>query len=315
MWSLGVIMYSMVSGSLLFPIESHVLYKQYVRLIGDPEYMERRLRRIRGDVSKDVHDLLSRMLEVDPQKRITAQEALSHPFFQESNRDTGCDDISGIGARLFDLDVIEKMEKFVMQPQLKRAGMIAVAHLIGTEDEESRLQRMTFRQLDKLGRGSLSAADLVSGCQEHGVKVPFGFGETIFPSMLDAREGTAHGLNFVEFLAATLELHAGRHDKVIEGAFRLLDENGSGTLEVGDFLELFPGNSSESLEAMVSESAPSGQMTFEEFHRLMTEDPFPAESAQEAGPQNTVPHHIPLAGVGAGVGVWYWLAPGTVINA
>lgn len=35
------------------------------------------------EVSESAKNLLKRMLEVDPDKRITAQEALSHPYFKE----------------------------------------------------------------------------------------------------------------------------------------------------------------------------------------------------------------------------------------
>jgi cell division cycle 2-like protein len=35
------------------------------------------------DLSKEGFDLLNKMLTFDPRRRITAQEALAHPFFQE----------------------------------------------------------------------------------------------------------------------------------------------------------------------------------------------------------------------------------------
>jgi len=185
------------------------------------------------------------------------------------------------GIELFDLNVVHKMEKFVKQPQLKRAGMIAIAHLISTESEELRVQRSTFCRLDKLGRGSLSMADFGAGCAEHGVKVPEGFNEKVFP-FVDLNK--SEGLNFVEFLAATLEVEPGTHDKVIKGAFQMLDAHGSGLLDVSGFQELFPLNSTESLKAMVRESAPSGQMTFEAFYRLMTESRTSADGSYSLVP-------------------------------
>merc|ERR1719387_1015771 len=154
-----------------------------------------------------------------------------------------------------------------MQPQLKRAGRIALAHLIGTEDEESRLQRATFSKLDKLGIGSLSLTDFVAGCEEHGVEVTEDFGETVFPSV---NANASEDLNFNEFLAATIQVEAGKHDKAIKGAFQILDQHGSGVLDVGGFQALFPQNSPQTLEAMVRESVPSGQVTYDEFYRLMT---------------------------------------------
>lgn len=86
MWSLGVIMWPLLVGDLLFPIESHVLYKDYVKMIGGPVYVKMRLRRIKDTVSADAHDLLSRMLQTDPMARISAKDALLHPFFQREDR-------------------------------------------------------------------------------------------------------------------------------------------------------------------------------------------------------------------------------------
>jgi calcium-dependent protein kinase len=251
----------------LFPIDADVPYKAYKELIANPAYVEKQLKRIKDTVSADAFDLLSRMLRTDPKERISAKEALVHPFLRRFFSDTDASNIPEEVAQVFDLDIVYKMEEFARQPQLKRAGMIALAHLIGTEDEESRLQRATFCQLDKLGLGTLSLADFVAGCEEHGVDVPEGFGERVFP-LMDLN--TSEDLNFNEFLAATIEVKAGKHDKAIMGVFQMLDQNGSGVLDVRGFQELFPQSSANSLEAMVHEAAPNGQVTYEGFYHLMT---------------------------------------------
>ena len=40
-------------------------------------------RRYKGQASKKLIDLLEKLLEIDDEKRITADEALKHPFFEE----------------------------------------------------------------------------------------------------------------------------------------------------------------------------------------------------------------------------------------
>merc|ERR1719191_812810 len=125
----------MVTGKLLFPIDGDVKYKAIEDLIVNPAYVEHQLRRAKGTVSEDAHDLLSSMLKHDPKERISAKEALRHPFLQRHHAGTKLNEgvqehLPTQGKPSFDLDVVQKMEDFAMQPQLKRAGRIALAHLI-----------------------------------------------------------------------------------------------------------------------------------------------------------------------------------------
>jgi calcium-dependent protein kinase len=254
-WSLGVIMWPMLTGDILFPHDSEATCK---KLITNPAYLKRRLREIRGTVHRDEHDILSRMLEADPQKRISAKEALLHPYSMRTYESE-----AALSASSFDMEVVQKMENFVKQPELKRAAMIVVAHLIA---EETFLQRNTFRQFDLNGDGNLCSAEFEAGCVKHGVSVPVGFGERVWP-LVDLN--MSKELDFVEFLAATIDVKDGTHDKLIEGVFQILDQQRSGVLAVDDFVELFPDNSTESIQGMVLESAPSGHMSYEEFHKMM----------------------------------------------
>lgn len=77
MWACGVIMYTLLCGA---PPFWHRKQMQMLRMImqgnykfGSPEW---------DDISQTAKDLISGMLVVDPKGRMTAKEALSHPFFQ-----------------------------------------------------------------------------------------------------------------------------------------------------------------------------------------------------------------------------------------
>ncbi|KAF2759624.1 kinase-like protein, partial [Pseudovirgaria hyperparasitica] len=76
-WALGVTLYGLVYGRLPFYTEGSEFH--LMRVIHDvPAYIPRR--RLKADVDDDLHDLLTRLLEKDPRKRITLREVKRHPW-------------------------------------------------------------------------------------------------------------------------------------------------------------------------------------------------------------------------------------------
>ncbi|XP_033747768.1 phosphorylase b kinase gamma catalytic chain, skeletal muscle/heart isoform-like isoform X2 [Pecten maximus] len=77
MWAVGVIMYTLLCGA---PPFWHRKQMQMLRMImqanyqfGSPEW---------DDISQAPKDLIASLLVIDPAKRLTASEALQHPFFK-----------------------------------------------------------------------------------------------------------------------------------------------------------------------------------------------------------------------------------------
>ena len=109
MWSIGCIFAEMVNGSILFKGFSE---KEQVRKIFEifgtptektyPMYMEysgwkdenwevylpKNLKEILPTLDDNGIDLLKKLLELDPEKRILATEALEHPFFKDLDEET-----------------------------------------------------------------------------------------------------------------------------------------------------------------------------------------------------------------------------------
>ncbi|XP_078064481.1 phosphorylase b kinase gamma catalytic chain, skeletal muscle/heart isoform-like [Mustelus asterias] len=77
MWSAGVVMYTLLAGS---PPFWHRKQMVMLRMIMEGKY--HMTSNEWDDRSDTVKELIARMLTVDPVRRITAEEALNHPFFQ-----------------------------------------------------------------------------------------------------------------------------------------------------------------------------------------------------------------------------------------
>ena len=77
-WSIGCIFGEMIKGESLFKGENLIEIKKKI-LDGNIEMPK--------NISNSAYDLLQKMLDFEPDKRITAEEALLHPFFHKNNLD------------------------------------------------------------------------------------------------------------------------------------------------------------------------------------------------------------------------------------
>ncbi|KAG1472855.1 hypothetical protein G6F56_001295 [Rhizopus delemar] len=79
LWSCGVILYAMLSGTLPFQAST---MPDLIEKIRTASFAKPRL------ISRNAQDLLKRLLCIDAQKRITAQECLVHPWMTENLQPT-----------------------------------------------------------------------------------------------------------------------------------------------------------------------------------------------------------------------------------
>ncbi|XP_011450250.2 peripheral plasma membrane protein CASK isoform X10 [Magallana gigas] len=110
MWGCGVMLFILLGGYPPFVGTKDHLFEQIVK--GSYHMRKQWL-----NISNYAKDLVSRMLEVDPEKRITVEEALQHPWVKERGK------IPKVHLQ----ETVEELKKFNSRRKLKGAIMAAVS--------------------------------------------------------------------------------------------------------------------------------------------------------------------------------------------
>lgn len=148
-WSCGVIMYMLLKGESFFKGNSK-----------DEIYKKIRNEKIDFDnisgLSRYAKDLLSKMLERDPEKRFAAKECLKHKWMKlfnerkSENNNANSTQVSSKNIKdLSNSNAIEKLQNSIIN---------YINHYVSYNSEEEQLNKI-FKQNDKKGKGMISFED------------------------------------------------------------------------------------------------------------------------------------------------------------
>ena len=155
MWSLGVVLYQMVSGHLPFKQKSKALTIKDIManewLWRSPEF---------DNISKYCKDLIKKLLQKNPKQRITAEKAMNHKWFRYLLADD---------QQKVDDNVLGRLTTFKGQSTLKRAGLDMLVGMI-SQDEIKDLKAQ-FEAIDKKGDGTIEIAELKPLLKKQGLRM------------------------------------------------------------------------------------------------------------------------------------------------
>ena len=150
-WSIGVILYMLLSGNPPFNGHSDI---QIIEAVKKGEYS------IEGgvwdEVSTTAKDLALRMLTHDPKQRISAADALHHPWFEHALKEGAHKTHEKLHAAL------DNFRKFSSGNKLKQAALGFMIQHFMSQKEAQELED-AFNRLDKDGSGTLSKEELIEG--------------------------------------------------------------------------------------------------------------------------------------------------------
>ncbi len=253
-WSLGILLHILLSGYV--PIAGGTIEEIYDRI------MEYKGPSFVGDawnsVSAEAKDLVRQMLNPDYEKRISAAEALKHPWFNLQKSDT-CD---------CNPQILDSLRRYSGFSKLKKKALNLLARNINEVDLKKFQQ--AFLELDKEKTGLITCGDLKE-CLKNG-------GYTMTAEELEnlTRKVNYNGeafINYTEFLAATVATKQFLTEEKLWSLFKSLDltqRTSSSTERSG--LKHVP-----SLEKLRSSPTEEGEpdfatLTFEKFKEMLRDD-------------------------------------------
>jgi len=215
-------------------------------------------------VSTQAKDLISRLLQSDPEARLTAEESLEHPWFTE-NEKTKTDFEQAATA-------LRNLEGFRAEEKIKQATCAYIASQLLSKKEKDRLGSV-FKQLDENGDGRLSKDEL-----KKGYLLVFGqaLDDFAVERLFDAVDLDKSGyIDYSEFvIACTSEQNLFSESK-LRAAFKMFDKDDSGFIskeEIKASLRSFAILTENQVDEIINQvdENEDEEISFEEFKKVMT---------------------------------------------
>ncbi|KAH7669056.1 Non-specific serine/threonine protein kinase protein [Dioscorea alata] len=256
-WSIGVITYILLCGRRPFWDRTEDgIFKEVLK--NTPDFR----RKPWPSISDSAKDFVQKLLVKDPRTRLTAAQALSHPWVREGGN---ASDIP------IDISVLSNIREFVKFSRFKQFALRALATTLD-EGELANL-RDQFNAIDVDGSGSISLEEMRQALQKD---LPWKLKEPRILEILQAIDSNTDGLvDFQEFVAATLQVHQlEEHDTAkwnlrCQAAFQKFDVDNDGFITPEE-LRMHTGLRGSILPLLEEvDIDKDGKINLSEFRRLL----------------------------------------------
>ena len=227
-WSCGVIMYILLSGRPPFggdddrEIMDNVKKGKY-DLESSPF----------NKISKSAIDLIKKLLVMEVNKRINAQEALNHPWFKEQKA-------KELYNQIKDENIIKKLlsnlKKYKRNSVIQETALAYLVHNFPQMKDVVNACKL-FNQIDINGDGKITKAELLKGLSS---KIKSSTLENDVNEIYKNLDMDNNGfIEYEEFVRAAVSKEKFMNDNVLRFAFRYFDKDGSGEITFDEIEEVF----------------------------------------------------------------------------
>ncbi|KAL5727220.1 non-specific serine/threonine protein kinase [Ranunculus cassubicifolius] len=254
-WSAGVILYILLSGVPPFWGESEkgifdAVLRGHIDFSSDPW----------PSISSSAKDLVKKMLRSDVKERISALDALNHPWIREDG------DASD---KPIDIAVLSRMKQFRAMNKLKKVALKVIAENL-SEEEIMGLKEM-FKSMDTDNSGTITYEELKAGLPKLGTKLS----ESEVRQLMDAADVDGDGtIDYIEFISATMHMNRMEKEEHLFTAFEYFDKDKSGYItmeELEEALKKYNMGDEKTIKEIIAEvdTDNDGKINYEEFVAMM----------------------------------------------
>lgn len=265
LWSLGVIVFILLAGYMPFSgneaAQTANIAKGHYRL--KPERWK--------NVSETGVAFVKNLLQVDPAKRLSAQEALEHTWIANRHRSEKSAEV--------DDGVVNALREFGQASKFRRCCMEMMAWSLSNEERAK--VRDYFIAMDKNQHGTITIGELRQVMVDK-FHIPDQETRQIFDALDTNHDDEIH---YTDFLAAMVSTRIALHDDLLRMAFKKFDVDNSGYITVANLREVLGENfEGEQVEDLMKEAdlLNDQRISYPEFVAYVKNQPLDSSHADAA---------------------------------
>lgn len=263
-WSLGVILYIMLSGKIPFDgANAQEVFAKIKRAQYSFEQKEW------DSVSDEAKNLINGMLQIDITQRLTAKQCLEHDWFKHAE-----DLKENIDMDVLDQGLLSNLKEFEGHSVLKKAALNVFVRMLKAKEVHD--LKKQFEKLDKDHTGYINSQELHNAMNECQMSIPL---QEIDKIIQEVDYQGNQKINYSEFIAATIQTKKILSDSKLRILFQEFDVDNSGKITKGNLEEAFYFKlqrklSNEQIDEIYEKHdiTKDGQISYDEFKIMMLGD-------------------------------------------
>jgi calcium-dependent protein kinase len=184
-------------------------------------------------ISKNAKDLISKLLLNDPEKRISAEEALNHPWFKDYKSKELYNQINDENILK---NLIENLKNYKNHSVIQQTALAFLVHNFPQLKDVINACKL-FNQIDTNGDGKINKKELYEGLKE---KIKIDNLESIVNIIYKNLDMNNNGfIEYEEFVRAAINKEIFITDHILLFAFKYFDKDGSDEITFDEIEKVF----------------------------------------------------------------------------